>query len=257
MKKGNENSVDKSSNGFEIFKKNGEAFMAFVHLINDVELSSSARILFQRVYQYAARTGYCYMDNHGLCEDAGLNASAVKSSLNELRVNGWIRSEMVPYSMGHRRKIRVMYHTVRKHCPRPLEYQTNNLGEFIGFAKDRKDKFHPNAIATYVLHKKYRQVCMSLKPILFDKRLKSRARVLFQIISSLSAIKGYCYAGNTFLGERLGVKKGSVSEYISQLVKEGLITTEFVEYNSRRSRRIRLNFDELKKRYLKKENRDK
>ncbi|SEL44801.1 helix-turn-helix domain-containing protein [Parapedobacter koreensis] len=237
---------------FDVFQKNGETFMAFIHVLSGNELSSSPRILFQQIYLSACRTGHCYLDSRSLGERSGLVPSAIKSSLAELENKGWIKRKMEPNGVGHGRKISVLYHNLRKDCPKPEMYSIHHVGEFRGFAKGKKDKFHPNAVVTYILHRKYKQVCKTLTPVLFDGALKSRTRILFQIIASLSVNKGYCYAQNAFLGKLLKAKNSCVSEHISLLENEGLIRIENHEYNSRKSRRIYLDDDGLKKRYLKK-----
>lgn len=238
----------KTKREFEIFKKSGETSMFFLFVINDPTLPDSAKILFHKIYGWAARTGYCDSSDHYLSEEANLSESSVKSGLNALKKKGWLRKEMVPTSTGSKRRISILYHALRKDCPKPDKYQGHNIGEFRGFAKNRKNYFHPNAIATYVICKKYKQTFMSIKPPLHDKRLKTRSRILFQIISSLSVLKGYCFAQNTFLRKKMNVNEGTISTHLTLLENEGLIR---MTYGGKR--RVYLEFDKLRKRYLKKE----
>jgi hypothetical protein len=55
--------------------------------------------------------------------------------------------------------------------------------------------------------------------VLFDKKLTANAKLLFVLISSLCAQKGYCYANNKYLSERLNIKERTVSRLISDLSK--------------------------------------
>jgi hypothetical protein len=189
---------------FNVFNKNGETFMSFKFVINDPTLSDSTKILFQYVYGSAARTGYCDLSNNSLVEDAGLTGSAVKSGIKALKQKGWLKTEMISICTGSKRRISIVYHALRKACPR--KNQEYNMKHHKDFAKNKKGKFHPNAIATYVLCNNHDQMFKSIRPILYDRSLPPLARVLFQIIGSLSVKKGYCFAMNYFFTEKLGGK---------------------------------------------------
>ena len=53
--------------------------------------------------------------------------------------------------------------------------------------------------------------------ILFDDRLSSGAKLLFVMIASLCAEKGYCYAKNQYLAERMGVSTVTIGKQIAEL----------------------------------------
>lgn len=53
--------------------------------------------------------------------------------------------------------------------------------------------------------------------ILFDKNLSATSKLVFVLISSLSAEKGYCWANNKYIGLQLGLSERQVSRSIKQL----------------------------------------
>lgn len=55
--------------------------------------------------------------------------------------------------------------------------------------------------------------------VLFDKDLPSTAKLLFVLISSLSAERGYCFAKNEYLAEKMGISETMVSLHIKSLEK--------------------------------------
>ena len=63
----------------------------------------------------------------------------------------------------------------------------------------------------------------------YDKRLKPNAKLLYSEITALTNQKGYCYASNGYFADLYGVSKVTISNWISQLVKFGYITSE-LEY---------------------------
>lgn len=63
----------------------------------------------------------------------------------------------------------------------------------------------------------------------YDKRLKANAKLLYSEITALTNQKGYCYASNRYFAELYGVSKITISNWISQLVKYGYITSQ-LEY---------------------------
>jgi len=63
--------------------------------------------------------------------------------------------------------------------------------------------------------------------VLFSKDLKDKEKLLFCLISSLCAEKGYCRATNKYLWEKLWLSKLNISRYISSLTDKGYITTTF------------------------------
>ena len=67
--------------------------------------------------------------------------------------------------------------------------------------------------------------------ILFDKELSATSKLVFVLLSSLSAEKGYCWANNKYIGGQLGLSERQVSRSIKQLSKYISIDNP---YNERR-----------------------
>jgi len=235
-----------SKKEMEIFKKNGETITSYLFVINDPTLTPSAKILFQYIYYDAARTGYCDVKKSLLAKATGISEYSVKAGIKAIKLKGWIKTEMVTICTGNKRRIHIDYSAIRKACPR--KEQSLQLGQFTDFAKEKKNKINPNAIATYVLSKTHNQSGMSIKPVLFAKNLPPLSRMLFQLINSLEIFEGYCYAGNAFLEKKLGVCQSSVSDHLTILEEEKLLK---ITYGIKR--KIFLEYDNLKKLYLKKE----
>lgn len=55
--------------------------------------------------------------------------------------------------------------------------------------------------------------------ILFDKELSATSKLVFVLISSLCAEKGYCWANNKYIGGQLNLSERQVSRSIKQLSK--------------------------------------
>ena len=53
--------------------------------------------------------------------------------------------------------------------------------------------------------------------ILFDKELSATSKLVFVLISSLCAEKGYCWANNKYIGSQLNLSERQVSRSIKQL----------------------------------------
>ncbi|HVW97168.1 MAG TPA: hypothetical protein VHA56_14450 [Mucilaginibacter sp.] len=85
-------------------------------------------------------------------------------------------------------------------------------------------------------------------PLLEDTKLSCQARILFQIISSISVKMGYCKAVNNTLSEKLGVKETMVKKYLRELEKAELIVTQLANLRGLK-RRIFVNFETLRSRY--------
>lgn len=63
--------------------------------------------------------------------------------------------------------------------------------------------------------------------VCFDSRLPPMARLLYGLISSLSAAEGFCWASNRFLADQFGLKPETVSRAIKALADAGYIRLEF------------------------------
>lgn len=57
----------------------------------------------------------------------------------------------------------------------------------------------------------------------YSKRLKDKAKLLYGEITALCNKEGYCYANNKYFSELYGVSTRTITELISDLVKEGFI----------------------------------
>lgn len=55
--------------------------------------------------------------------------------------------------------------------------------------------------------------------VLFDQDISATSKLVFILISSLSAEKGYCWANNKYIGGQLGLSERQVSRSIKQLEK--------------------------------------
>lgn len=58
------------------------------------------------------------------------------------------------------------------------------------------------------------------------KELTVTARLVYIEIFNLSQGKGFCWASNTYLSEKLGVGKDTVSKSVNQLIKQGILLSE-------------------------------
>jgi len=74
--------------------------------------------------------------------------------------------------------------------------------------------------------------------ILFDSSLNIYARCLYGLILSLSKEKGYCFASNEYLAEKLGAKKRSAVNWILELKEKGFIDVETIRRQGSVERKI-------------------
>ena len=54
--------------------------------------------------------------------------------------------------------------------------------------------------------------------VLFDNKLTDKQKLLFCLISSLCAEKGFCWASNKYLWEKLWVKERTISQWVKALI---------------------------------------
>ena len=79
--------------------------------------------------------------------------------------------------------------------------------------------------------------------ILYNNNLKPNQKLLYAIITSLSCKKGYCFATNKYLADKLNAKPKTVSTWISDLKNKNYIIVEIIkdEKNQVAERRIYIN----------------
>ena len=99
---------------YAVFVKNGRTFMAIKDMINDVNLSCQARILFQLISSHSVIEGYCYATNRYLTTKMGLSESRVKIYLKELIDAELVRTEMEDTDYGKRRRIYIRFDKMRR-----------------------------------------------------------------------------------------------------------------------------------------------
>jgi len=63
----------------------------------------------------------------------------------------------------------------------------------------------------------------------YDKELSAQSKLIYAEISSLVNAKGYCWATNQYIAEMYGLTKESISRCISQLEKNGYISTQIIK----------------------------
>lgn len=79
--------------------------------------------------------------------------------------------------------------------------------------------------------------------VLFNSQLKDKEKLLFILISSLTAEKGYCFASNHFLADKLNTARkwwnirswkltpNTISRYVSKLKKLWYISIQYIYEN--------------------------
>lgn len=64
--------------------------------------------------------------------------------------------------------------------------------------------------------------------VLFNNQLKPNAKLLYALIRALSNKEGYCYAGNKYLGEKLGVDHKTVSRWLGDLRRYNYLVIDII-----------------------------
>jgi DNA-binding MarR family transcriptional regulator len=61
-----------------------------------------------------------------------------------------------------------------------------------------------------------------------DVEICSTSKLLYSLIMNLSLKDGFCIESNSYLAEKLNVKKGRISELIQELIKSNYVESEHV-----------------------------
>ncbi len=61
----------------------------------------------------------------------------------------------------------------------------------------------------------------------YDENLKPNVKILYAEITALCGMNGECFAGNKYFAELYGKSKGTISGWVSDLVKAGYIKIEY------------------------------
>lgn len=64
--------------------------------------------------------------------------------------------------------------------------------------------------------------------VLYDKNLTANEKLLFACITGLTKQRGYCYASNDYLAEKMNTSKRSISRWLNNLEKKGYIKRHLV-----------------------------
>jgi len=66
--------------------------------------------------------------------------------------------------------------------------------------------------------------------IVKSKKINSTEKLVYGVITSLANNKGYCYASNEYIANKINLSKRSISKAISDLKKANYIRVENDEY---------------------------
>ena len=79
--------------------------------------------------------------------------------------------------------------------------------------------------------------------ILFNDKLKPNVKLLYAVITSLTTKEGYCYASNSYLGEKFDVDPKTISSWLKELRKFNYIIVEIIRNDKKEiiQRRIYIN----------------
>ena len=76
----------------------------------------------------------------------------------------------------------------------------------------------------------------------YDNRLRPNVKLMYAEITALCNMNRQCFASNRYFSELYGKSKGSISGWISELVKYGYVSVEYTYKN---------NTKEIDRRYIK------
>jgi len=77
-------------------------------------------------------------------------------------------------------------------------------------------------------------------PIMCEETITMTQKVIWGRIQGLSVKEGYCYASNKWIGEQIGLSKGTISNNISVLVAMGYLAREIIRNDNNEIKERRL-----------------
>lgn len=83
--------------------------------------------------------------------------------------------------------------------------------------------------------------------IMYDREVKPHAKLLYGTITSLSNLKGYCFASNGYLADLYGVTIRSIQLYISELQNAGYIEVEIIRKDNQQVEERKIWITEIKR----------
>lgn len=66
----------------------------------------------------------------------------------------------------------------------------------------------------------------------YNENIRANAKLLYGEITALCNKEGFCWASNNYFANLYGVVPSAVSEWVSELRKEGFITVEYIRNNN-------------------------
>lgn len=106
-----------------------------------------------------------------------------------------------------------------------------------------KKKKHFNIKSKLLIRQKGVRWFIGLNQILEDNDLEHQEKLLFFLIWSLSYDRGYCYAANQLLQDKLKLGKTQMSGYVNSLQTKGYV--EILQSPDVPMREIHINFKKL------------
>ena len=73
---------------------------------------------------------------------------------------------------------------------------------------------------------------MNIPATVWDSKLRANCKLCYGHITVLANKKGYAYASNAYFAKALGVSKTTASQYISELIKLGVITSQIILHDN-------------------------
>lgn len=64
-------------------------------------------------------------------------------------------------------------------------------------------------------------------------KISANAKILYAVISGLTTDKGYCYASNDYLAEKMELQERQIRNLLKQLKDSNLISIKIIEKNKR------------------------